>query len=175
MPETFTLTQMEAEKAQAVQFARQTAFARGGANLRIVAVAFPIIAIGLLFAVDWFVLNGNTSSWCFLGLLVAYLLGTFMQVLAARITVTETKKRMLKQTPQVWEQRTVEIKEDGLNQLTETASSLFYWSAIKSIERHGEILFVWVTEFNPVVVPDRAFLSKADTKVFETEVRGLAA
>lgn len=175
LPETFALTQQEAKAVQAEQYKRQVGMAHRGAGVWIMALAVPASFVVGLFAFDWLAFDGNAPAACFIGVAAAYLIGIYSMVVVMRVNVSRTKQRILQLTPQVWEQRTIELTDDGVRQVMDSASSLFFWKAISAVERHGEILFMWVSPVNAIVVPDRAFASMRDAESFEASVRARLA
>jgi hypothetical protein len=81
---------------------------------------------------------------------------------------------MLEETPQVWEERTVELGDDGLVQAMETSRMLTAWPSVGSIERKPDMLMFWLTNFSAVALPLRVFNSLAEADAFEAEARRLA-
>ncbi len=170
-PHPFELSEAEARRVMVVQSDRQTAFAREGARVQRMTLFVPFALVAAMLLLDRFVLGETTPGWVFFGLIAAYLIGSFVQILAMAVTMKETKLRMLVATPQVWEQRTISIDNDGLAQDTPTSRSLYSWNAFRSMEREDDILWLWLTEFNAVVVPLRAFESEHDANAFEAETQ----
>lgn len=141
---------------------------------KLISVAIPIVALASLFAFDWFGFSGRMPGWLYFGLIAAYLFGTFAQMLAMWVSISDTKRRMLSAAPQVWEERTVELKDEELVQTTETSRLLNAWSAVTSIERKQDMIFFWLANFSAIAVPLRAFASPEEADIFEGEGRRLA-
>ncbi len=80
---------------------------------------------------------------------------------------------MLAATPQVWEWREISLEHDGLSQVTPTSRAVYSWAAFRSVESTDDFLWFWLTDFNAVVVPVRAFASQDDATTFEAEARRL--
>jgi hypothetical protein len=172
-PSTFVLTPDEAAALQALQSARQARFARQGTKLRLAVVLVPVTALVALFAADRIVFGGNMPFGIYLGLIAAYLFGSFTQGFVVKMSVSDTKRRMLLETPQVWEPGTVTITGEGLRQVAESSEVLWTWSAIGPIKRASAMLLLWLGRFSVVAVPLRAFETESDAAAFEAEARCL--
>ena len=173
-PQTFMFTQQEAKQLQALQSARQTKFARRGIKNKLVCFAVPVLALIALFAIDWLFYDGNIPRDIFIGAVLAFLVGFLSILLISLINVADWKKRMLADTPQVWEQRQVKIDETGVSQSTETSDVMFKWSTIGPVEQNKGLVFLWLNKFQAIAIPTRAFASDADANAFESEARRLA-
>ena len=172
-PAQFTLTLEEAQYIQALQYERQARFARQGTKLKIASIIVPVVAVGLIIAIDWFAFNGAMPFWFFFGLFCAYLFGFFTLVLVMRMSMADAKKRMLLQVQQVWEPRTVSIGETGLSQVQATSRAELGWPAVASIDKKSELLIFWLANLSSIVVPIRAFAGETDAEAFEAEARRL--
>ena len=175
-PAPFSLTVDEATLVQGEQARRQTTFAQEGASLKLLSLAVPAVSIGLLIAIDKFLFAGAMPVGFYVGLTIAYLMGLFVQLAVMMSSMAETKRRMLAATPQVWEERTIRLEADGLAQDTPSSQALFRWGGIQSVARDDTFIWFWLTEFNAVAVPLRAFASSEDAVAFEAEgLRRVAA
>ncbi len=84
-PETFELTESEATRVMAKQSDRQTAFAREGARVQRITILVPVAFVAGLLLLDRFVLDDTTPGWVFFALIVAYLIGSFVQIIAMAV------------------------------------------------------------------------------------------
>lgn len=123
--------------------------------------------------IDWLFNPDASPSLLLFGLVAGYVVGTLSCTALFRIAATETRKRSLMETPQVWEPRTIEIDQIGITQRMTTSKTLLDWSGVGPIEKRDDFLLLWFSRFN-VVVPMRAFSSPEDAQAFEHEARRLA-
>ncbi|MCH9765554.1 MAG: YcxB family protein [Alphaproteobacteria bacterium] len=174
-PTPFALSETEAHTLMGVQSQNQAQFARGGKVQRWGAGVAPIVALGVLAALNWCVYDGAMPAPLFFGILLAYLFGLGTTILTLVLFTKDTKARMLRATPQVWETRTITIDEAGLRQKTDTSQATFLWSGINKIDVTDTMLLVWIHKFSAIAIPHRAFPNIADARAFEAEARKLLA
>lgn len=168
-PSPFALTLEEAAAVQSEQARRQTVFAEEGASYKVLPLAVPAFFICVITAVDRLLVGGALPVWFYISVCIAYLMGLFVQLAVMAKTLSETKHRMLMATPQVWEERTIRLERGGLVQDTSSSRAHYNWSAFQSVTRDDAFIWLWLTAFNAVVVPLRAFASGEEADAFFAE------
>lgn len=174
-PITYTLTDAEAAAVQAAQMARQAAVARRAPALIALSFAMPIAALGVLFATEQLLYDGSMPGALSFGVVVAFLAGTFTQILAYKVSLAVSMRRMRQAVRQVFAQRTSRLSDDGVELATADTRTLYAWSAIDRAEESGGLILLWAGHVLASAVPVRAFASAADAQAFLAECRSRAA
>lgn len=168
-PETFTLTQAEAATVQSVQMERQAKIARQSPVLLAGSIAAPFIVAAALYACDLIWFDGAMPGWLFVTLMGVFVAGMLTQTAALWLNLMVAKRLMREKTRQVFDPRTVKTLKHGIEQEIPTAMTRHKWSGIDRVELRKDIIFVWAGNILACSIPERAFPSTNDAKMFLEE------
>jgi hypothetical protein len=165
-PETFRLTDQEAAAVQSVQMARQMKVAGTSPVVRYGAIAAPFVIVGVVAVIDWVWYGGSMPMSLFVTLMAVFVAGMATQTIGYRLSLQATKRRLIENTRQVFEPRTVRLTDEGIEQALPELRSVHLWSGIDRVEQASGLILVWAGNLLVSAIPVRAFPSEADAHGF---------
>ncbi|MGC1577614.1 MAG: YcxB family protein [Beijerinckiaceae bacterium] len=152
----YSLTDEEVRASWRVSAARQQNAA--GSQLYTMAYlgAFPIGLLGgftgIAFGIDVQRFGGLVAALVGLG----YLVGQFALHILGRRFKERVATANLQNFPEMYNERTIEITQDGFSQASSSFRMFYSWSMVRALTRHEQFLIFWMTLAQGVVVPRRA-------------------